>query len=63
MAKKPATTDDLAYLLHYLVAIELWRSGISQNDIAKRLSIGTHAVNEMLKGASRHVETRTDDAE
>jgi transposase-like protein len=63
MAKKPATNDDLAYLLQYLVAIELFRAGLSQNEIRSRLGIDINTVNKMLKGVSRHLETRTDDTE
>jgi transposase-like protein len=63
MAKKPATLDDVAHLLQFLTAVELWRSGLSQNEIRSRLGIDINTVSKMLKGVSRHVETRTDDAE
>jgi DNA-binding IclR family transcriptional regulator len=63
MAKKPATTDDLAYLLQYLVAIELFRAGVSQDEIRKRLRINANTVSEMLKGLSQHLETQTDAGE
>ena len=63
MAKKPATLDDLAYLLQYLTAIELYRAGLSQNEIRSRLGIDINTVNKMLKGLARHVEIRTDDAD
>lgn len=44
MAKKPATLDDLAYLLQYLTAIELYRAGLSQNAIRSRLGIDINSV-------------------
>jgi transposase-like protein len=62
-ANKPETGEDIIYLLQYLVAIELYRAGLSQNEIRRRLGIDINTVNKMLKGVSRHVETRTDDAE
>ena len=55
--------DDIANLLRYLLAIELYRSGLSQTEIRKRLGISINIVNRMLKGVSRHVETRTDDVD
>jgi hypothetical protein len=45
--------DETRVLLKYLVAIELWRAGLTQNDIKKRLKISSTSVNEMLKGVSR----------
>lgn len=42
-------------LLKQLLAIELWRAGLSQSEIRTRLGIGMNAVNDMLKGVSRDV--------
>jgi len=42
-------------LLRQLLAIELWRAGLSQTEIRKRLGLGMNVVNEMLKGVSREV--------
>lgn len=61
VAAKP--TDDTAYLLKFLIAIELYRSGLSQAAIRKRLGLSMNIVNAMLQGVSRHVSTRTDDTE
>ena len=55
--------DEAAYLLKYLLAIELYRSGLSQAQIRKRLGLSMNVVNDMLKGVSRHVMTRVDDPE
>jgi predicted transcriptional regulator len=52
--------DDLktvAQLLQNLLAIELWRGGLSQVEIGKRLGIRTASVNEMLKGVNRAILT------
>jgi transposase-like protein len=45
--------DDTVYLLKYLLVIELYRSGLSQNDIRQRLGIDINAVSKMLKGLKR----------
>jgi hypothetical protein len=50
--------DETVLLLKQLLAIELWRAGLSQTEIRKRLGIGMNAVNEMLKGVSREVPVR-----
>jgi predicted transcriptional regulator len=52
---KNAQDDDTVILLKQLLAIELWRAGLSQSEIRSRLGIGMNAVNEMLKGVSRDV--------
>lgn len=63
-ANKPGTSsDDIVYLLQWLVAIELYRAGLSQEAIRSRLGIDKNAVSRMLKGLSQHLETRTDDTE
>lgn len=43
----------MVQLLRNLLAIELWRSGLSQAEIGKRLGIATKSVNSMLKGVRR----------
>jgi transposase len=53
MAKGTADTSD--ELLRHLLAIELWRGGLSQDQIRKRLGISINTVNEMLKGVSRSI--------
>jgi hypothetical protein len=52
-AKELTEQQQIVALLQYLVAIQLWTSGLSQDDIRRRLGIGSHAVNDMLKGVAR----------
>jgi hypothetical protein len=47
--------DETVALLKQLVAIELWRAGLSQSEIRKRLGGSMQAVSDMLKGVSREV--------
>lgn len=42
-------------LLKQLLAIELWRAGLSQSAIRKRLGLNMNVVNEILKGVSREI--------
>lgn len=54
MAKKQLTSEEqIIDLLQHLLVIELWRGGLSQNEIRKRLGISINAVNQMLKGIAR----------
>ena len=60
MPKKQNSDGDLktiTQLLQNLLAIELWRGGLSQAEIRKRLGVGIAAVNGMLKGVSKEVST------
>lgn len=55
MAKATKSNDDLsviAQILRNLLAIELWRGGLSQAEIGKRLGVATGSVNKMLRGVS-----------
>lgn len=61
MAKK--TKDDTTYLLKYLLAVELYRGGLTQTQIRERLGLDINALNGMLKGVNRHVTTYTNRAE
>lgn len=54
MAKGTADTSEA--LLRHILAIELWRGGLSQDQIRKRLGISINTVNEMLKGVSRTIK-------
>lgn len=63
MPRKLPTGNETTVLLQHLLAIELWRGGLSQVQIRKRLSLSTSTVNAMLKGVSKHVLTRTDDVD
>lgn len=40
-------------LLRQLVAIELWKAGVSQTEIAKRLRVAKATANKYLKGLKR----------
>lgn len=40
-------------LLRQLVAIELWKTGVSQTEIAKRLRVSKTTANMYLKGLKR----------
>jgi predicted transcriptional regulator len=51
-------SDEAVVLLRQLLAIELWRAGLSQAEIRKRLGLGMNAVNELLKGVSKEVTVR-----
>jgi len=66
MAKSAKGNDELsniAYLLRSLLAIELWRGGLTQKEIGKRLGIATVSVNTILKGVSRLVPLQTNSEE
>mgnify|MGYP001567657396 CR=1 FL=1 len=45
--------EDLADLMRWLVAIELWKGGVAQADISKRLGIAVGSVNKYVKGIER----------
>jgi len=63
MAKKKHSGDSLSIivpLMQMLVAIELWRAGLTQGGIAKRLSLSKTTVNEMLRGVSREIKSSVD---
>ena len=57
-AKQKANEVTLTGLLKELLALELWRAGLSQAEIRKRLGVGINTVNQMLKGVSREVVVR-----
>ena len=60
MPKKNESSDDkIVGLLQNLLAIELWRGGLSQADIGIRLGVSTGTTNKMLKGVKREVQTGT----
>jgi len=47
--------DQVVGLLRTLVAIELWRGGLSQEEIRKRLGVAKTKVSGILKGVARHI--------
>ena len=58
MPKKNESNDDKTVsLLQNLLAIELWRGGLSQADIGVRLGVSTGTANKMLKGVKREIQT------
>lgn len=60
MAKSQESIDVLeaiVLLLQNLLAIELWRGGLSQKEIAKRLCVAKASINKMLKGVKREILT------
>jgi hypothetical protein len=66
MAKATKGNDDMstiAQLLRNLLAIELWRGGLSQAEIGKRLAVATGSVNKMLKGVSRVISSQVGNEE
>ncbi len=62
MPKKPEPrTDETVMLLKHLLAIELWRGGLTQAEIKARLGLGSDVLSGMLKGVSREVRTKSSD--
>lgn len=55
--------DDTAQVLKHLLAIELYRGGLSQSEIKARLGLGSDAVSAMLKGVSREIVVRVQPGE
>ena len=56
MAKKAKTDDpneEVRSLLKKLLILQLFELRVSQGDIAKKLKVDVHAVNEFLKGVRR----------
>jgi DNA-binding NarL/FixJ family response regulator len=53
MKKAKAKPYEQAELIRYLLVIELWRAGLTQGQIAKRLSLSNNTINAMLKGLNR----------
>ena len=51
--------EETIVLLKHLLAIELWRGGLTQAEIKTRLGLGSETVTRMLKGLSREIPTRT----
>lgn len=41
-------------LLQHLVALELYKSGVTQGEIAKKLHIAKATVNQMLQGVKKN---------
>jgi transposase len=58
MAYRKKADDQLVELLRHLLVIELWRGGLSQDEIRSRLGMSMNTVNGMLKGISRELVTK-----
>lgn len=54
-AKATSPQDETVTLLKHLVAIELWRGGLSQAEIRSRLGTDINTISKMLKGVSREI--------
>jgi len=54
-AKPTSPQDETVSLLKHLVAVELWRGGLSQAEIRSRLGTDINTISKMLKGVSRDV--------
>jgi hypothetical protein len=57
--KPEPRADETVTLLKHLIAIELWRGGLTQAEIKSRLGLGSDVLSRMLKGVSREVTVRT----
>ena len=57
--KAEPRADETVTLLRHLLAIELWRGGLSQAEIKSRLGLGSNTLSAMLRGVSREVTVRT----
>lgn len=55
--------DEAVTLLRHLLAIELWRGGLTQSEIKSRLGLGSDTLSTMLKGVSREVTVRMKDGD
>jgi hypothetical protein len=59
MAKKPEPkNEETVLLLKHLLAIELYRGGLSQAEIRTRLGLGMNVLSQMLKGVSKEIVVR-----
>lgn len=55
-SRAPNEMQQVIKLLQHLLAIELWRAGVSQVEIAKHLGIATGSANKLLKGVNRNAQ-------
>lgn len=51
-------TANMVTVLQNLLAIGLWRGGLSQDEIRERLGVRKATVNRMLKGLNRELYSR-----
>lgn len=55
---RKGNADDTSVLLKKLLMIELFRMGVSQAEIGKKIKMDLAAVNAFLKGIRKHAELR-----
>jgi predicted transcriptional regulator len=56
MRNRIDSNKEIVNLLRFIIAIDLWKSGVSQDEIAKRLGIAKGSVNRYVKGVKRITE-------
>jgi DNA-binding MarR family transcriptional regulator len=56
-------SKEITQLLQNLLIVELWRGGLSQGEIGKRLCVAKASVNKILKGVNREILTRANNKE
>lgn len=52
---KRSEQEKMVQFLQNLLAIELWRSGLQQAEIGRRIGVAKATVNKMLKGVQREI--------
>ena len=57
---KQTEGEEAVYLLKYLLAIELYRSGLTKDEVRSRLRMDKKVVNQMLLGIKVPKGTRTE---
>jgi len=63
MSKAVIDANNQVQLSRYLLVLELWRAGLSQNEIRARLGLSMNVVNAMLKGVRRGVAKNVESVE
>jgi hypothetical protein len=63
MSKAVIDPNNQVQLSRYLLVLELWRGGLSQNEIRARLGLSMNVVNAMLKGVRRGLANNPENAE
>jgi DNA-binding CsgD family transcriptional regulator len=58
MAKKDPN-EEIIGLLQHLLAIELWRAGLSQSEIRARLGVNINTISAMLKGVATEIRVKS----
>lgn len=53
MKKNSDTNSEIVYLLKYLLAIELYRGGLTKAQVRIRLKLQNNVISAMLRGVSQ----------